>query len=70
MIDNSQHDSNDRGDKDGGDSNSFHRGSFVFMEIYDRCIGVHPIRELGSHPSISQGEIIQKLLFHHLMYFT
>ena len=40
MIDNSQHDYNDRGDKDGGDSNSFHRGSFVFMEINERCIGI------------------------------
>ena len=42
-IDNSKRDSNDREDKNGGDSNSFHQRYFVFMGINERCIGVHPI---------------------------
>ncbi|MBT5486472.1 MAG: hypothetical protein HOK56_04745 [Deltaproteobacteria bacterium] len=70
MIDNSKRDSNDREDKNGGDSNSFHQGYFVFMGINERCIGVRSYLKIAQSSIDQDKEVIKILLNHHLMNFT
>jgi len=47
----------------------------IYLEVFrerkmDWPTSISMVFSRQGHPSISQGEVIQKLLYHHLMYFT